>query len=148
MAGRMDRSKVVVILEDDANVRRSLVQALEGRGYYAVPVETGLRALQVLQQIRARLLIMDLMLPDMSGDDVIKALREDEKTKDIPLMVLSNHLHVKDGLGRGGDAAQQGSITFDFRAVVDEVEGLIGKPFSETSPAVSGRVLIKSYALG
>ena len=65
MATAMDRSKVVVVLEDDHEVRGLLATVLQDQGYYVVPVEKGERALAVLQQVRATLLIMDLLLPEI-----------------------------------------------------------------------------------
>lgn len=147
MPGKMDRSKVVVVLEDDPHIRGLLAQILQDKGYYVVPVETGMRALQVLQQVRARLLVMDLMLQDMSGNRVLQALRDDEKTRDVPVMVLSSHLHLlQDGSGYGADQVM--GKPFDIGDVVDEVERLIGRPFDEASHVNLGGLLVKGLALG
>ncbi len=147
MPSKMDRSKVVVILEDDQYIRGLLAQILQDKGYYVVPVETGLRALQVLQQVRARLLVMDLMLPDMPGNQVLQALRADEKTKDVPVMVLSSHLHMLQD-GSGYEADQVIGKPFDVSDVVDEVERLVGRPFTEEPSINFGGMLVKGFALG
>lgn len=127
MPSKMDRSKVVVVLEDDQQIRDLLAQILQDRGYYVVPVESGKRALAVLQQVRARLLLMDMRLPDMSGNQVLQLLRADEKTKDVPVMVLSNHLHLLDG-GSRSDNHQLVDEPLDVDEVVSGVEHIIGKP--------------------
>ncbi len=139
MANKMDRSKVVVVLEDDDQTRGLLAEILQDKGYYVVPVETGLRALEVLQQVRARLLVLDVMLPDMPGNRMLELMQADKRTKDIPVMVLSNHLHLLDSvIGDGGNAIERDQVLmgkpFEVDQVTAEVEKLIGKPFVDELP--------------
>jgi CheY-like chemotaxis protein len=136
MASKLDKSKVVVVLEDDDQIRGLLAAILQENGYYTVPVETGLRALEVLQQVRARLLVLDVTLPDMPGSRVVELLLADEKTRDIPVMVLSGHLHLlNSSTGGSGNGHVNGRDQvlmhdpFEIEQVVAEVEKMIGKPF-------------------
>ncbi len=138
MRCKMDRSKVVVVLEDDQVVRDLLASVLQDRGYYVVPVESGGRALEVLQQVRARLLILDLQLPDMNGNDVLRALRADEKTSDVKAMIVSGHMNM---LKRDGShqISQLVDKPFDVEQVVSQVEDLIGKAQAEPTPLAVDR---------
>lgn len=147
MANKMDRSKVVIVLEDDHEIRGLLARILEDRGYYVVPVENGARALEVLQQVRAQLLVMDLLLPDMSGNDVLQALRSDEKTRDVAVMVLSSHLHMLNN-GDGHSTNQVMGKPFVIDELVMEVERLIGRPFAEGYSIPFGSTLTRHFALG
>ena len=130
MATVMDRSKVVVVLEDDQEVRGLLASVLQDQGYYVVPVERGERALEVLQQVRATLLIMDLMLPEMDGKEVLQKLRADERTRDVPVLVLSAHAHL---LGDKPTSKRNRVVDkpFEIDKVLAEVQKIIGKPGDE-----------------
>jgi len=126
MATAMDRSKVVVVLEDDHEVRGLLATVLQDQGYYVVPVEKGERALAVLQQVRATLLIMDLLLPEMDGEEVLRKLRSDERTKDVPVLVLSAHTRLLDN-NSDGKRGRVVSKPFEVDNVIAEVQKIIGK---------------------
>ncbi|MCL5960761.1 MAG: response regulator [Chloroflexi bacterium] len=126
MPNVMDRNKIVVVLEDDHQVRGLLAGILQDLGYYVVPVERGERALAVLQQVRATLLIMDLLLPGMDGREVLRQLRSDERTRDVPVMVLSDHIHMVDNNSKGKrNAILKKPLRIDD--VVAEVERIVGK---------------------
>jgi CheY-like chemotaxis protein len=149
MASEMDRSKVVVVLEDDDEVRRLLAEILQEKGYYVVAVDRGLRALEVLQQVRARLLVLDVMLPDMPGNRVLDLMRVDERTKDIPVMVLAGHLDTLDGSGAPDERGQVLlSKPFAVDQVIAGVEKLIGKPFVDDLLFSQSSLLSPSVAFG
>lgn len=127
MARLMDRSKIVVVLEDDHEARSLLASVLQEDGYYVIPVDRGERVLEVLQQVRASLLITDLLLPGMDGNEVIRQIRADEKTRDIPVITLSAHLH-KPGSGSRGGLSRNAGKPRTIGGLVAEVERIIGKP--------------------
>ncbi len=126
MASVMDRSKIVVVLEDDHEVRSLLATVLQDQGYYVVPVDNGERALAVLQQVRATLLIMDLGLTGMDGNEVIRQVRADERTRDVPVMVLSARVPLA-GNGSKPRTSRIIKKPFQIDQVLAEVERIIGK---------------------
>jgi two-component system KDP operon response regulator KdpE len=76
----------VLIVEDERPLLRALAMNLVARGYAVTEAENGTRALTALADNRHDAIVLDLGLPDMSGVDVIRAVREFAAT---PIIVLS-----------------------------------------------------------
>jgi CheY-like chemotaxis protein len=86
----MERARHILLVEDDADTRRSLAAVLEGEGYVVHASENGKNALQSLDTIpRPDLILLDLMMPDMNGLELSAALRRDKHLSRIPIVVLS-----------------------------------------------------------
>lgn len=94
----------ILIVEDDLEIANSIQKALDQNGLNSVHVTKGLEGLSAIKSKQFRLVILDLMLPDIDGLDLITKLRE-EKIK-IPVLILSAKRHLDDrvqGLEKGGD---------------------------------------------
>ena len=78
-------SKVLVV-EDEVNMREALVFLLRSEGYEVIEAEDGEEALKVFQAEGADLVLLDLMLPKLSGKDVCRELRT---TSDVPVIMLT-----------------------------------------------------------
>jgi two-component system KDP operon response regulator KdpE len=76
----------ILLVEDEKPLLRALSMNLVARGYAVTEAETGTRALTALADHRHDVIVLDLGLPDMSGVDVIRAVREFATT---PIIVLS-----------------------------------------------------------
>jgi two-component system KDP operon response regulator KdpE len=76
----------VLIVEDERALRRALAMNLVARGYEVTEAETGTQALAAFPRHEHHLVLLDLGLPDISGNDVIRALREFSA---VPIIVLS-----------------------------------------------------------
>ncbi|AKF94254.1 response regulator transcription factor [Brevibacillus laterosporus] len=81
----MGQHKILVV-DDEENILQVIRAYLERNGYIVYVAETGEAALQVHQLLQPDLIILDLMLPDMSGEDICRKLR---KTSDIPILMLT-----------------------------------------------------------
>ena len=79
-------SPLVMLVEDDPPIRRLLHAALSGEGYRLIEAETGERAIRLAVQQPPDLVILDLGLPDIDGQDVLRRLREWLRA---PVIVLS-----------------------------------------------------------
>lgn len=80
----------ILIVEDDADIRESLADLLEVRGYNVVAVADGREALNRLEAgLLPCLIILDLMLPVMSGREFRRRQLKDGRWSDIPTVVLS-----------------------------------------------------------
>jgi two-component system alkaline phosphatase synthesis response regulator PhoP len=84
----MIKEKVLVV-DDEINIRELIKYNLMGAGYDVVDVETGEEALEVCKKEPICLVLLDLMLPGIDGLDVCKQLKNNEKTKDIPIIMLT-----------------------------------------------------------
>lgn len=76
----------ILIIEDEKDVNQLLAQTLQGNGYETVSARNGLDGISALQSQRFDLVLLDLMLPFKSGDEVLKEIRKDS---DIPVIVIS-----------------------------------------------------------
>lgn len=81
-----DNRKKLLIVEDDKEINHMLAAFLEENGYLVDSVYNGAKAASIMKQQEYSLILMDLMLPYKSGDDLIKELRG---YSDIPVIVLS-----------------------------------------------------------
>ncbi|HZO14039.1 MAG TPA: PAS domain S-box protein, partial [Polyangiaceae bacterium] len=79
----------VLVVEDDAADQASIVAALTGAGYAVETTATGAQALQRARDVRFDAITLDLLLPDMSGLDVLAAVRADGASHDARVIVVS-----------------------------------------------------------
>lgn len=78
--------RVALVVEDQENFREFLSVALNRLGFEVVTAITGKSALRRIDEHQFKLVILDLMLPDMDGFAICEALREHEKTSRIPII--------------------------------------------------------------
>src|SRR5919197_2857592 len=84
------RKKVIVIGEDDEPIARLLRDAINDEpNYQAVIVPDGAVVLETVRQVRADLLILDVMMPGLSGIEVFDRVRADPDVKDMPVLFVS-----------------------------------------------------------
>lgn len=82
----MDRARILVA-EDDANIRSGLVDALESEEYGVDPARDGEEALALFGRRRYDLVLLDLMMPKVSGYDVCRSIRA--ANADVPIIMLT-----------------------------------------------------------
>lgn len=80
----------ILIIEDDRFLRELLVQKLLKEGYELQEAADGEEGLNMAGQERPSLILLDLILPRMDGFEVLRQLKEQEGTKNIPVIILSN----------------------------------------------------------
>jgi len=94
----------VLIAEDDANLRDGLVDLLEAEGYGVVTAENGRIALEKFIQETPDLVLLDVMMPEMSGYDVCREIRKnDSRTPIIMLTAKGEEIDKVVGLELGAD---------------------------------------------
>src|SRR3989338_8602196 len=82
-------SKKILIIEDDKFLAKMLSRMLESHQYETVLASTGKEGL-VKAAEGINMILLDIMLPDIDGFDLLETLRGNEKTKKIPVIILSN----------------------------------------------------------
>src|ERR1039458_5769973 len=82
--------KKILIIEDDQIVANVYRNKLAVDGYTTEVAPDGETGLKVMRTFRPQLIILDLMLPGISGVDVIKEIRSEEEFSKIPIIVFSN----------------------------------------------------------
>ena len=80
----------IVIVEDEASLADIYKTRLELLGYVCFVAHEGLEALSLIEKERPSLVLLDLMLPKLAGDQILKVMRSTEWGKDIKVLVISN----------------------------------------------------------
>lgn len=97
---------MIYCVEDDGNIRELVVYTLETTGYTARGFENGEELFEALEQNCPRLVLLDIMLPGEDGIAILKKMKKNAKTKDIPVIMVtakgSEYDKVK-GLDLGAD---------------------------------------------
>jgi len=103
--------KTVLVVEDEYDLQQAVKGLLEDDGYEVVACGSGEEALDALEGSRPDLVLLDLMLPYMSGDEVLEAVRGKSTLEGLPVIVMSAVRTPKD-------------------EVVSRSQGFLKKPFS------------------
>jgi len=79
----------ILIVDDDSAIRSMLKQYLHDRGYETEEASDAKEAIGKARSLRPDLILLDIMMPGLSGYDVLRVLKNDEITRDIPVIVVS-----------------------------------------------------------
>ena len=83
-------SKKIVVVEDDQILLKALNIGLLSNDFEVLSAKDGEAGLDVVKKEKPDLVLLDLILPKMHGFEVLKALKSDKSTKNIPVIILSN----------------------------------------------------------
>ena len=85
----------ILIVEDDADISGLLVKIMEGAGYQVRQAFSGTEALFCMERELPGCVLLDLMLPGMTGEEVLEQIRQEQK-KEMPVLILSAKVSVQD----------------------------------------------------
>ena len=86
---KVQKGKLILVVDDEENIRTFLNHELMKKGYSVIEASNGKEALDLARKRRPDLITLDINMPDISGFDVTAVLKNDEETKDIPILILS-----------------------------------------------------------
>jgi two-component system phosphate regulon response regulator PhoB len=89
MRDDMETGKAILIVEDESDLADALSYQLEREGYRCRRARDGETALAEVRRARPDLIVLDRMLPKLSGDEIAVRLRRDPPTADIPIIMLT-----------------------------------------------------------
>lgn len=121
--------KKILFIEDEHALQQTLGDLLRGEGYEMQSAFDGETGLQMVRSEKPDLILLDLILPKLHGFDVLKQVKEDTETRDIPLIVLTN----LEGMGDVEQALELGATTYLVKAnySLDEVLEKVRKALGE-----------------
>ncbi len=96
----------ILLVEDDPVLSEMYKIRLQSEGYDVHHVENGKKALEEIPQFKPELILLDIMMPEMNGIDVLKYLRAQRETKEIPIFLLTALSQTRDravGMEAGAD---------------------------------------------
>jgi len=82
--------KTILLVDDDPLVSRSYERRLTAAGAQVILAANGAEGLAQLQIEKPDIILLDLMMPKMDGYEMLKKVKEDLETKDIPVIILTN----------------------------------------------------------
>ncbi len=98
--------KKILVIEDEHDINELIKYNLERESYEVVSLFEGGQAIDIVHKCKPDLILLDLMLPEVDGLDICRALKSDESTKYIPIIMLtakSEEADVVVGLQMGAD---------------------------------------------
>jgi len=96
-------SRSILVVEDDATLRETLAEALEGEGFRVASAGDGAEALSAFRSDRPDLVLLDLMLPELSGVEVTRIIRAESAVPIVMLTAKGSELDRVLGLELGAD---------------------------------------------
>ena len=88
--------KRVLVAEDDRFLRRACEMSLRQLGFTVLLAKDGEEALAIIEKERPDLILLDLLMPRVTGLDVLRSLKSAERTRSIPVLILTNSSRAKD----------------------------------------------------
>ncbi|THB77432.1 MAG: response regulator [Desulfobulbaceae bacterium] len=83
------RSPEIMVIEDSPTARKVIKMVLQREGFGIIEASTGKEALELSVGAQPNLILLDVMLPDMTGYDILPELRQQEHLKEIPVVMLT-----------------------------------------------------------
>ena len=117
----------ILVVDDDAKIVRLVRTYLEREGYVVVTAADGPAALAAIEEHQPALVVLDLMLPELDGRAVIRAVRRDEEAGTTPILVLS----------------ARGTTIDRIAGLEDGADDYLPKPFSPAELVVRVKAILR-----
>ena len=115
-----------LLIEDSKKLALALKPALEGEGYEMFWAEDGIKGLEIAKKEIPNLILLDLMLPKVSGFEICKQLKQHEKTFKIPVVIISTLNKEEDiALAKQMGADKYIGKPYNLSEILEEVKYLL-----------------------
>lgn len=121
--------KKILFVEDESALQRALTKILGEEGYQVFSALDGEIGIQLARRERPDLVLLDLILPKKDGFEVLRELKQDSSTKQIPVVILSNleeNVDIERALELGATTYLV-KTNYKLEEVVEKVKGLLEK---------------------
>ncbi|MCI0412627.1 response regulator [bacterium] len=120
--------KKILLVDDEEDILDFLELILEEQGYSVIKATSGTDALAAAQMHRPELILLDIMMPEMDGWEVLKLLKADEEVTHIPVAMLTARTEMKDKI----QGLQEGAIDyickpFATKELLDKLEIILAQ---------------------
>ena len=95
----MDKNKTIMVVDDNPDIITIVKTILEGKGYSVFSASSGAELLNMLKVQNPDLIILDIMMPEMDGLEVLSRLKAMSETATIPVILLTAKVQYEDVLG-------------------------------------------------
>ncbi|MDR1726691.1 MAG: response regulator [Acidobacteriota bacterium] len=118
----------ILIVEDDKILRKACEVSLAKQGFSVLTASDGEEGLRQAASGAPDLILLDMRMPKLSGLDTLVALKQDDRTKAIPVVILSNS-SGEEGMKRARELGAAGywvKATLSLRELGDRINGFLG----------------------
>jgi len=126
------KPRTVLVVDDEPKILEVVASYLSSRGFRALTAETGKEALEAFDRENVALVVLDLMLPDMPGEEVCRRLRNTSRVPVIMLTAKSDEASLLTGLGIGAD--DYVTKPFSLKALAARVEAVLRRSEGDVKP--------------
>jgi len=119
----------ILIIEDDRYISKMYQLKLSLEGYEVQVAENGKQGVDKIKEMMPNIILLDILMPELDGFEVLKIAKSDEATKDIPVLIMSN-LGQEDHIQKG---MQMGAIGYIVKSqytpskVVEKIKETLGE---------------------
>lgn len=106
---------IILTVEDDEDVREYFKQHLLAWGHTVIEADTGKAAVMAMRSVLPDIILMDIGLPDISGLDAVKLIRDSERTNDLKVIALT----AADDTETREQAEELGFVDYLTKPVID-----------------------------
>ncbi len=131
----MMQKKTILVVDDEIKITEVIKSYLEAAGYTVLSAHNGTGALRLFEKYSPALIVLDLMLPDISGEDICRNIR---RTSNVPIIMLTAKVDDADvisGLGIGADDYL--TKPFSPKQLVARVEAVLRRTSAEPAALMS-----------
>jgi len=123
----MSGGRLVLVADDEEDILALVTTILERAGYEVVSVRDGAEALTAVRDRRPDLAVLDISMPEVDGLEVLRRIRADADTSELPVLLLSAQAQEADvKLGFATGASAYVKKPFSPRDLTDRVDKLLG----------------------
>lgn len=132
-----EQGKSVLLVDDDLTLREMYAERLKAEGFSVEMAKDGEEALQKATDLHPNMILLDIMMPKVNGLDVLKKLKEQAETSDIPVIVLTALIQDREkmeSITRGADdyivksETMPGDVIGKIKGVLEKHNGKPGTP--------------------
>lgn len=119
----------ILIIDDEPAVLQMYKMKLEMEGFLAITAVDGERGIEIAKKEKPDVILLDIIMPKLNGLDVLKILKEDKDTKEIPVFLLTN-LPAESGGEKGQELGAVGYLVkaeYEPEALTTMLKGVIEK---------------------
>jgi CheY-like chemotaxis protein len=112
----------ILVIDDDPSIAELISDFCSGLGYSVHTLTDSTKAVQVVKELKPTLITLDLQMPEVDGFEILKALKSDQDTRNIPVIIVS--ILAGEAERQGLLSAAQAILTkpINFRKLRDKVD--------------------------
>lgn len=128
----MNQTKRILVVDDEEKILSVIKSFLESKGFSVITAENGRKALEIFNRESISMILLDLMIPELSGEEVCKAIRKKSRVPIIMLTAKSEKDDMIQGLGNGAD--DYITKPFSLKALYARFEAVMRRSCDENLP--------------